>query len=137
MYLSSHGLNGRGLFIFRDRNFFRATAVARSSLRAIYFLIEWIKWALPSGIKRLECEIGCIQIPRPGMFVDNGYRLLLPHTAETKNKFVGLHHLSPTSLRALHRDNLTSNACGCSFYLHLLSVKENMLRKASVQTVIN
>jgi len=60
MYLSGHGLNGRGLFLFIDRNFFRATAVARSSLRAISFLIEWVKWALLSGIKRLECEIGCI-----------------------------------------------------------------------------
>jgi len=72
------------------------------------------------------------------MFVDNGYRLLLPHTAETKNKFVGLHTLSPTSLHPSHKDNLESNACGCSFYLHLFSVKENnMLRRASVQTVSN
>jgi hypothetical protein len=60
MYLSGRGLNGCGLFLFRNRNFFRATAVARSSLRAIYFLIEWVQWALPSDIKRLECEIGCI-----------------------------------------------------------------------------
>jgi len=72
------------------------------------------------------------------MVVNNGYRLLFPHSTETKIKFVRLHPLSPTSLQTLHRDNLTSNACGCSFYLHLLSVNENnMLRRASVQTVIN
>jgi len=40
MYLSGRGLNDRGLFLFTDRNFFRATAVARSSLRAVCFVIE-------------------------------------------------------------------------------------------------
>jgi hypothetical protein len=61
------------------------------------------------------------------MFVDDGYRVLFPHTAETKYNFVGLYHVSPTSLHPLHRDNPASNACERPLYLDLLLVKENML----------